>query len=142
MIVGSLPQSLPAERSMRILRIAASLIVFLVFVGVAGAQHVRHGTLRPEDRARIATEGGAAALAWTVDARAATGAVTRILGNLGLSGATPEDKFRDFATRFGPLFDAPTSGIDAIELMAPRPLLHHKTRSEEHTSELQSLRHL
>ena len=93
------------------------LLVFVVSASVADAQIVRRGPLRPADAALFATQGGAGARHWFVDAQAPSGAVTRLVGEVALQGATAEERAADFVARWGALFDA-----GAVELAAPRTL--------------------
>jgi hypothetical protein len=52
-----------------------------------------------------------------VDAQAPSGAVTRLVGEVALRGATTEERTADFLARWGSLFDA-----GAVQLTAPRVL--------------------
>jgi hypothetical protein len=99
------------------MRIVLCAVALLVTASVADAQIVRRGTLRPADAALFAAQGGAGARHWFVDAQAPSGAVTRLVGDVALRGATTEERTADFLARWGSLFDA-----GAVELTTPRVL--------------------
>ncbi len=102
-----------------------ALAGLLSMAAPAAAQIVRKGDPRPADLARLRAEVGEAARTWTVEARAASGAVTRLRGRIALEPGAPEAKLAEFVRRFGPLFDVGAPGSAIVELEEGRVLAWH-----------------
>lgn len=110
------------------LRRSLSCLVLLIAAVAAPAQVKYLGwerpALRAADATRLAEVGGAAAAGWLVQARAPSGAVSRIAGTIPLAGANTAERMADLLQRFGPLFDVGVAG-SAVTLAPPRVLLRH-----------------
>lgn len=98
------------------------LVCSLCVVASAEGQIVRKGVLRAADRELIAALGGSEAERFLVEARAPSGAVTRLVGRIEVSGDTLEERVDDLLTRAGPLFDV-RPGLVAFG--PPRVLRNH-----------------